>query len=108
MGHVVRDVVLLDRLLRDAGSKDAVAHGAFAVFLAMLSHLAPLEVLWPDASDDRQAELYFACLALAVDADEERVALATYADQRARGNAIFTAERALARIEKGLRLSVID
>lgn len=107
LGDVLRDPELLLGFLGRLGPGESMLRQSLVVTLGLLGMCPPLEDAWPDPNCPDQAAAYYACVALGVEEEGERVRLALVADTRARGAAIEISEMALIELEDGGRLGVI-
>jgi hypothetical protein len=108
LGGVVRDASVLKTWSNHAEIGDNFTRSAIAIAAALMGECPECDAVWPDKHDAEQASAYFAAIAIAVDDLEDRIALAADADALACASACMVSDRALARIEAGARLSVVE
>ena len=76
--------------------------------MGLLGEIPDVDVAWPDVRSPVQAGTYMAAASLAIDDHEELLRLASSADLRARGAACTVTDSALAQMESGGRLCVVE
>jgi hypothetical protein len=105
LGHVMRDSIHLETLLRRHPHADSGDRRALVVASALLGYVIPCEIAVPDPRDRLDTRAYL--LACALGAPEQAVSLIDAADRRAVDAAREGTDVALGRAESGLLLAVI-
>jgi hypothetical protein len=108
LGHVLRDVDVLETWLRKVPLGERGLRNGLVVALGLMGRVPPVGLAWPDPGQPDDAAAYCAVVALATNDESACCALADGADMRAIGAAAEIVADALARVESRCRLGVID
>lgn len=107
MGYVLRDADWILETLNQFPDMSATLRQSLTVALGLLGTVPPLEAACPSPADFDALGAYLAAVALGVDDDEQRHALAEEADLYAEGAAMGFTDLVLGRIESGQRISAL-